>query len=113
MVQESRPPRDTGKSSGGSTPSSRQPVPAPQAAPAFDKERFHTDLQATLKELGCSHDVDAALEQLKFFNVPADRQATELCKLLESICEGPASARQVGFKLMARLYLEKEKGCWK
>jgi len=80
-------------------------VQTPAASQEFCHESWRQELLRILAELRLSHDVTEAESRIAAGGVPAERQPQELCEVLSRLAEETAEAREVGFKLVSKLYL--------
>jgi hypothetical protein len=80
--------------------------PKAAAGTTFSKDKFRDEVGESLKELGSTRDVDAAIQKFRAADVPMDKQGVELADLLSRICEQiSTNSRQVCFDLVAQLFL--------
>jgi hypothetical protein len=91
------------------TPKTSNPkTTLPKCKPTFDKEAFRSTVQAMLRELRVSHDVQDAIELMSENVPPAEAQPAELCNLLTCVAqEASAEARKHGFHLIMSLHAKK------
>lgn len=74
----------------------------------FDKDAFRSIVQAMLRELRVSHDVQDAIELMSENVPPAEAQPAELCNLLTCVTqESSAEVRKHGFRFIASLHTKR------